>query len=240
MRPRFAIDLRPENRGRGECRAPDAPAASCALLVVSMHTSIHSEPPESPGIPARNGLRLIRALPGDRLSCHRRYADRSANLTPASGRQDHTTSPSASVSFVTDTLASTASRPTFVTIASAPLGDGTAKDILLIWVRRQAIFRKFRIKPRPLARPALVSIHAALGGTTDTTRRAISDAFDPNQISISGGKRYTLRSRWVFNRDRRGPERWSERQLPYGGAWLCGDVLGPNLRYLLADIRWLR
>ena len=46
MRPRFAINLRPENRGRGECRAPDAPAASCALLVASMHTSIHSEPPE--------------------------------------------------------------------------------------------------------------------------------------------------------------------------------------------------
>jgi len=32
-RPRFAKNLRPENRGRGECRAPDAPAASCALLV---------------------------------------------------------------------------------------------------------------------------------------------------------------------------------------------------------------
>jgi len=38
---------------------------------------------------------LYRALPGDRLSCHRRYADRSANLTPASGCQDHTSSPSA-------------------------------------------------------------------------------------------------------------------------------------------------
>jgi hypothetical protein len=36
-----------KRRGRGECRAPDAPAASCALLVVSMHTSIHSEPPEN-------------------------------------------------------------------------------------------------------------------------------------------------------------------------------------------------
>src|ERR1700730_2793162 len=39
-------NLRPENRGRGECRAPDAPAASCAHGVVSMHTSIHSEPSE--------------------------------------------------------------------------------------------------------------------------------------------------------------------------------------------------
>ena len=43
---------------------------------------------------------LYRALPGDRLSCHLRYADRSANLTPASGCQDHTTSPSASSAFV--------------------------------------------------------------------------------------------------------------------------------------------
>src|SRR6201993_2892315 len=47
MRPSFAKNVRPENRGRGECRAPDAPAASCALLVASMHTSIHSEPPEN-------------------------------------------------------------------------------------------------------------------------------------------------------------------------------------------------
>jgi hypothetical protein len=50
---------------------------------------------------------LYRALPGDRLSCHRHLriagssapgrADLpSANLTPASRRQDHTTSPSAS------------------------------------------------------------------------------------------------------------------------------------------------
>ena len=60
-------------RGRGECRAPDAPAASCAHGVVSMHTSIHSEPPESPGIPARNGLRLIPCSPR-----------RSAFLSPSS------------------------------------------------------------------------------------------------------------------------------------------------------------
>ncbi|SHG55652.1 hypothetical protein SAMN05443248_1945 [Bradyrhizobium erythrophlei] len=46
FRASFARTFRPENRGRGECRAPDAPAASCALLVVSMHTSIHSEPSE--------------------------------------------------------------------------------------------------------------------------------------------------------------------------------------------------
>src|ERR1700737_2440196 len=44
----------------------------------------------------------------------------SANLTPASGCQDHTTSPSASVPFVNGTSTSTASHPAFVTIAIRP------------------------------------------------------------------------------------------------------------------------
>ena len=43
-----------------------------------------------------------------------------ANLTPASRRQNHTTSPSASVLFVRSTSASIASRPAFVTIANRP------------------------------------------------------------------------------------------------------------------------
>src|ERR1700756_2104884 len=72
IRPRFAINLRPENRGRGECRMPDAPAASCALLVVSMHTSIHSEPPENTRHSRTQWFTAYTALPGDRLSCHRR------------------------------------------------------------------------------------------------------------------------------------------------------------------------
>src|ERR1700756_5538470 len=75
VRPRFAINLRPENRGRGECRMPDAPAASCALLVVSMHTSIHSEPPENTRHSRTQWFTAYTVLPGDRLVCHRRYAD---------------------------------------------------------------------------------------------------------------------------------------------------------------------
>src|SRR6266849_2115565 len=90
---------------------PVAPAASCALLVVE-RTRVTTSTPESPGIPARNGFNgFLRAFPGDRLFCHRRprtnvvpkpgRADiTSANLTPASGRQDHTTSPYAATSFV--------------------------------------------------------------------------------------------------------------------------------------------
>src|ERR1700736_6694632 len=42
-------------------------------------------------------------------------------LTPAPRRQDHTSSPYASMPFAFDTSTSTASRRTFETIASAPL-----------------------------------------------------------------------------------------------------------------------
>jgi hypothetical protein len=43
-----------------------------------------------------------------------------ADLTPASGRQNHTTSPSAFAPFVKSASASTASHPAFVTIAKRP------------------------------------------------------------------------------------------------------------------------
>jgi hypothetical protein len=159
MRPRFAINLRPENRGRGECRAPDAPAASCAHGVVSMHTSIHSEPSEITRHSRTQWFYgLYRALPGDRLSCHRHLrkpgssapgrADLpSANLTPASRRQDHTSSPSASnivrqhagrrsretrpaIPCTPDAAASTATRPNVHDDGQRPSDrDGMAVDI---------------------------------------------------------------------------------------------------------------
>jgi hypothetical protein len=52
----------------------------------------------------------------------------SADLTPASGRQDHTTSPSALATYVRAAAASTASYPASVTIAIRPsFGIGYAK-----------------------------------------------------------------------------------------------------------------
>ena len=73
------------------------PIAACAMRVVE-RTRVSQVTPESPSISPRNGFNgFLRALPGDRLSCHRRPRKLPfANLTPASGRQDHTTSPSAS------------------------------------------------------------------------------------------------------------------------------------------------
>src|SRR6267142_4328974 len=98
-------------RGRGERRMPLAPAASCALVVVES-TRVTTSTPESPGVPARNGFNgFLRALPGDRALLPPSPADmflskpgwadlNSASLTPASGRQDHATSPYATTSLV--------------------------------------------------------------------------------------------------------------------------------------------
>jgi hypothetical protein len=82
-------------RGRSECQALDAPAA---YAKIKKHTSIvPTVTPVSPGIPYAMVLTVSFVLsPVTGLSCHCRCADiASANLTPASGRQDHTTSPSA-------------------------------------------------------------------------------------------------------------------------------------------------
>jgi hypothetical protein len=62
------------------------------------------------------------------LVCHRRLRFVSASLTPASRRQDHTTSPSALVPFVSDTSTSIASRPASVTIAIRPLVGRDGRD----------------------------------------------------------------------------------------------------------------
>jgi hypothetical protein len=91
---------------------PVAPAASCALGSDRTHTS-NNEYPESPGVPARNGFNgFLRALPGDRallppspcglkvLSSPVEPNEPPQDLTPASRRQDHTTSPSASSAVV--------------------------------------------------------------------------------------------------------------------------------------------
>src|SRR4051812_6745691 len=90
-------------------RAWGMPGARCtrslACKMGREHTSVVTTgSPELPGIPARNGFNgFLRALPGDRAFLSPSSADRSANLTPASRRQDHTTSPSASVLFVKTT-----------------------------------------------------------------------------------------------------------------------------------------
>jgi hypothetical protein len=122
MRPSFAINIPlSESRGRRECRAPDAPAALRAK-VESTQASHHGHTGNTRHSP-RNGFNgFLRVLPGDR-ACLPPSSPRSLllkNLMPASGHQDHTTSPSASSAFVNAPSASTASRLTSVTIAKRP------------------------------------------------------------------------------------------------------------------------
>jgi hypothetical protein len=157
MRPRLAFIFRPQG-GRGECRVPDAPAASCALGIGRTHTSNN----EYTGITRHSRTQwfygLCRALPGDRALCHRHLADivlskpgwadaTPQDLTPASGRQDHTILPYAATSLVRslgnrsqisrsalrphraqDAAASTATHPAFVTIMIRPLWGGMARS----------------------------------------------------------------------------------------------------------------
>src|ERR1700730_13755467 len=97
-----------------------APAAARGV-VVSTRVS-HHEYAGNTRHSLRNGFNgFLRALPGDRACLPPSSTDCSANLTPASGRQDHTTSPSASASPVKRASASTASRPASVTSRAAPL-----------------------------------------------------------------------------------------------------------------------
>jgi hypothetical protein len=114
MRPRFARTL-----SLREQRAQGKPGVRCtrsrACSVGSTRVS-HHEFTGNIRLSPRNGFNgFLRALPGDRALLPPSLTDNSANLTPASGCQDHTTSPSARVSFAralscTDTVASTASR----------------------------------------------------------------------------------------------------------------------------------
>ena len=125
--PRLAIEFPyPPVRGRRECRVHAAPAVSCAKVCKKAHTSIQVQR-RHPTFPAQWLYGLYRALPGRAgLVVTVAGGIASANLTPASGRQDHTTSPYASVPFVEGTSASTASHPALVTIAKRPsYRDGT-------------------------------------------------------------------------------------------------------------------
>src|SRR5579859_60646 len=122
------------------------PGARCTRglackIVQQTHTSIQVQRRHS-DIPCAMVLQVIRALPGvpgflatvacEFAACRARRADIATptDLTPASGGQDHTISPSASAP-----LASRHQRvhriplPTFVTMAKRPSdGDGMRED----------------------------------------------------------------------------------------------------------------
>jgi hypothetical protein len=112
----------PSQEGGREDRVRAAPAVSCAKAVKKTHTSIQVQRKQS-GLPCAMVLTVsfeLSLVTGLFLTIIRVMRSIIANLTPAPGRQDHTTSPSALALFVNSAAASTASRPTFVTIAKRP------------------------------------------------------------------------------------------------------------------------
>ena len=132
-----------ENRraqGRPGARCTRGLVRNCTKQNAHEHTGSAEavRPSLRDGVTAYFELSLVTGL-----SCHHRRADialepigsmrNCANLTPASGRQDHTTSPYASVPFVKGTSASTASHRAFRDDREPPLSSGeTGESIEMI------------------------------------------------------------------------------------------------------------
>ena len=87
-------------------RAQGRPGARCTRGLVCIcaqrtRTRAYRSSGEHPAFPAQWLYGLLRALPGERLFCHRHSQKLApANLTPAPRRQDHTTSPYAQATLV--------------------------------------------------------------------------------------------------------------------------------------------
>ena len=86
------------------------------------HEQVTTGSPKRSGIPRANGFNgFLHALPGDRAFLPPSLVDRSTTLAPASGRQNHTTLPSATGAFVLSTTrVHRIPHPTSVTIAIRP------------------------------------------------------------------------------------------------------------------------
>src|ERR1700736_3218427 len=83
-----------KQRAQGKPGARCTRSLVCSVLVA--HECSHYRFTGTPGLPCAMVLTVSFVLsPVTGLCCHRRLRITPRNLTPASGRQDHTTSPSA-------------------------------------------------------------------------------------------------------------------------------------------------
>jgi hypothetical protein len=141
----FALNVLPSAiRGRRECRAHDAPAASRAERKKAHERSHHGHTGNRPAFPAQWFYGLLRALPGDQACLTPSPALLIADLTPASGRQNDTTWP-----YVAGRVRLARCRvhripPRVDDVAQRPSGGRDAQDLEVIWVRWQAKFLNFR------------------------------------------------------------------------------------------------
>ena len=125
IRARFAKNVPPsETRGRRECRARDAPAASCVKK--QTHELVTTVTPERPGIPRAMVLRLTSRSPRRSGLLSPSSALLLTDLTPASGHQNHTTSPYAAARFVKRTARVHRIPPRVRDVRTPLCRDGTA------------------------------------------------------------------------------------------------------------------
>jgi len=115
-----------------QLRAQGMPGAQCARSLAckinkAHEHSHHGHTGNHPAFPAQWFYGLLRALPGDQACLTPSPAPLIADLTPASGRQNHTTSPSASARFVKRTARVHRIPPRVDDVAQRP-SFGTGRD----------------------------------------------------------------------------------------------------------------
>ena len=141
------MNLPPRKRAWGMPGAQCTRSLVCEVVVKNAHEYSQRSHRKSPGIPARNGFTAyVELSPAIGLSCHHRPRKLVfANLTPASRRQDHTTSPSASKTLSSEAPpASTASNPASVTIAIRPSSgvDGGGYKVICDFGKPEYFFER--------------------------------------------------------------------------------------------------
>jgi hypothetical protein len=134
--PELCVRLPPSQttRGRREDRMRAAPAVSCATMHKKTHTSIQVQR-RHPAFPAQWFTAYSVLAPVTGLSCHRhpREVLLPANLTPASGCQAHTASPSAQVTLVSRNISVHRIPPRVRDDRDPPLSSGeTGKFVKVI------------------------------------------------------------------------------------------------------------
>jgi hypothetical protein len=133
----MSLPLKTEGAGNAGCA--NAPAALRADK--KARKQVTAGTPETSGIPRAAGFNgFLRSLPGEPGFMSPSPAEISADLIPASGYQDATTSPSATDTFVRCAIASTASpAQRLVTIAKRPsCGQKTRGEVPVICPTSQA------------------------------------------------------------------------------------------------------
>jgi hypothetical protein len=143
IRARFARNVPPSE----DQRAQGMPGARCARSLVcdkkqTHERSHHGHTGNHPAFPAQWFYGLLRALPGDQACLTPSPALLIADLTPASGRQNDTTSP-----YATSAIRQRRRRvhripPRVDDVAQRPSVGRDQIAIVLICPRRQAKFRK--------------------------------------------------------------------------------------------------